>query len=193
MSNQIKSPVKYWGIESTEQIQSLLKPVENFAASFGLQPFRIIVTRNKNNSTVAANKKELLRDESWQLVFAVRKEITKSDIDNFIDEIRDAKKYTTNSLASYRKIFEDSINSKNESGITWAEKQAHAGFDILLASARQINSEANIDDKIDANLYDNVPGLEKERYTSILSLQIKFNHTDEYANAKNAQRKTMLV
>jgi hypothetical protein len=192
MNNQIKAAVKYWGIESTERIKSLLKPVENFAASFGLQPFRIIVVRNKNNSTVAANKKEP-HDESWQLVFAARKEITKSDIDNFIDEIRVTKKYNTHSLASYRRTFEDSINSKNESGNTWAEKQAHAGLEILLASARQINSEVNIDEKIDANLYDNVLALEKDGYTSILSLQIKLSHKDEHISDKNTKRKIVLA
>ncbi len=191
MSNQKKSPVKYWGIENTERIHSLLRPVENFAASFGLQPFRIIVTKEKNNSTVDVKKK--LGKESWQLVFAVRKEITKSDIDNFIEEIRDARKHTTNALISYRKIFEDSINSKNEAGSTWAEKQAHAGLDILLASARQTNSETNIDDKIDADLYDNVLGLEKEGCTSILSLQIRLNQKDQYTSDKDIKRKNVLA
>jgi hypothetical protein len=191
MSNQIKSPVKYWGIESTERIRSLLKPVENFAASFGLQPFRIIVTKEKNDSTVDVKKKSA--DKLLQLVFAVRKEITKSDIDNFIDEIREAKKYSTSSLASYRKSFEDSINSKNESGSTWAEKQAYAGLDILLASSRQINSEINVDDKTDTNFYDDVLGLDKEGYRSILSAQIKFNDKDEHTSNNNAKRKAVLV
>jgi len=189
MSNQIKSPVRYFRAESTEQIESLLKPVENFAASFGLQPFRIIVVENKISGSSNTKKQQ----ESWQLVFAVRNEITKSDIDNFIGEIREAKKYSANSLISYRKVFENSINSKTESGSTWAERQAYKGLDILLASAVQISAEANIDNKVDSVLYDNEPALGKDGYRAILSVQIKLNKKDRQAISANYKTNTVPV
>jgi len=168
MLNSIKSPLKFINTEKSDRIVQLLKPLESFATSFGLQPFKVYINREKNG--ISQDKGAY--SEKWHLLFAVRDMITEDDINTFIYEIRSAKKYSSNSLTNYRKAFEHSINARDLSGKTWAQRQAYNGLDILLASILQINVLAKVGNIVQTSLYDKTGDAEEESYKPVFSVTI---------------------
>ena len=49
MENLKKSPVEFLNTNGTDILKSLIRPVESFASSFGLRPFKIIISENKKD------------------------------------------------------------------------------------------------------------------------------------------------
>ena len=193
MENLKKSPVEFLNTNGTDILKSLIRPVESFASSFGLRPFKIIISENKHLSSSEGKNYEKSMDQTWLLLLAVRRKITTSNISDFINEIRKSKKYSESSLASYRKAFEDSINTKDSEGRTWVERQARTGLDILLASAQQLNFELHINDRIDANQLDDQPGIKQEGYTSIFSVQVTLNKENGITKSNYTKAKPTLA
>jgi len=192
MPNQ-KSIEYFHANNVSERIKSLLKPVENFADSFGLQPFRIIISSNNNHDiSNARHNNNKAFPESWILIFVVRNQITRLDIDDFIEDIRENKKYSAASLSRYRRTFEESINKKNDSGDNWAERQARSGVAILLASARQRNVHVQVDEITEPSLFDDVLPNSNKEYTSKISVQLTWDKK-ETLSKKNSDRNTAVI
>ncbi|PWT79121.1 MAG: hypothetical protein C5B59_00320 [Bacteroidetes bacterium] len=149
-----------------EKSRLFFKPVESFADSFGLKPFRIIVSRNHGSHLFHTIDDDKKRAEKWILIFAVRNQITRSDIDLFVNNVSESKKYLAASLNKYRKGCEGSINKKGDSGENWAERQVRSGLAILLASALQVNVHTRVLEITDHAGFDDVFGDLSKAYTA---------------------------
>ncbi len=151
----------YQGAAPSENIPSHFGSLQNFTHSFGLRPFIVIISQSEVADPSGA--------ESFQLIFATRKEITKRDIDQFMKSITDEKDYPLASLVDYRKAFEYSINSKDRQGRNWATRQAFAGLEILDATAREKGFSIRKEELFDYGPFDEVPGFAKEGYKPIFA------------------------
>ncbi|PWT79124.1 MAG: hypothetical protein C5B59_00335 [Bacteroidetes bacterium] len=167
--------IHYFNAEApSEKIRLFLKPVESFADSFGLKPFRIIVSRNHGSHLFHTIDDDKEPAENWTLIIAVRNQITRSDIDLFVNNVSESKKYFAVSLNKYRKGFEESINKKGDLGENWAERQARSGLAILLASALQVNVHTRVLEITDHAGFDDVFGDLNKAYTAKFSVEVEW-------------------
>ena len=124
-----------------KSIDQVLSAVRHLEASYGLQPFTIIVVED----AAAALKKiqaklpgqEVLTPESSLAVLAIRPAITRDLINEYITDITIRKKIPRDSLNGYRKHFENTINNTDVNGKSWPERQAGIALDVLLSAARR--------------------------------------------------------
>jgi nitroreductase / dihydropteridine reductase len=150
-------------------IESILQPAVQFANSYGLKPFKIIVKEDD------INDKQASRQNAYFIVIAIRSEFTRKHISAFIRNLTTVKHIPSNSLDSYRYEFESRLNDNNDSGKKWAAKQAYLALDIILASAKQNGADVKIAENLEPDQYDQALGLVENGWHALIALTISLN------------------
>jgi hypothetical protein len=164
-------------------IDDILQNTVQFANSYGLQPFKIIVREGDINNQPAS------KQNSYLIVFAIRPEFTRKYISAFIRNLTILKHIPESSLDSYKERIESNLNVDKGSGKKWAEKQAFIALDILLESAKQKGAEATMVENLNTDQYDQVLGLSEKGWQTLTALMISL-HTPK-TNPRKTPGKTI--
>jgi hypothetical protein len=147
-------------------IDDILQNAVQFANSYGLQPFKIIVRKEDINDKLTS------KQNAYLVVFAIRPEFTRKHISAFIRDLTALKHIPGNSLDSYREEFESKLNDNNGGGKKWAAKQALLAVDILLDSAKQNGADAQMLEDINPDQYSQELGVDEKGWQALTALII---------------------
>jgi len=156
-------------------LHGLLRSSLAFVNSFGLRPVQIlplsdIGLKKKAFGFLRATQKSA---RATSLVFiGICKEITKERIASFISEIARAKKVSPDSLYSYKRLLESTINSPDPQGKKWQEKQAASTLDILHHSAEVLGMEIQLLDIAGRDQLDALLGLSSQGFTTYAAVLV---------------------
>jgi len=163
------------------------------ATSYGLQPIKLKIVKNKNlqlKMREASMGQEQISTASHVLVFCIENEISEGFINTYFENIKRTRKENIDGVNAYNQILIDRFSQKTKEQIKdWATKQAYLALGNLLTvcAVEQIDScpmEGFIPSKIDELL--NLP---KENLSSVLLLPIgKRSKDDENAIHKKVRR-----
>jgi nitroreductase len=112
-----------------KDLETILEAFRLSASSFGLQPWKLFVVKNKE-------KKQALLEHSWfqsqvvdapyHLVFARNDADNNTLVQEFIDDIATTRNVTAESLEDYKKVMEGFLSRMSEEEKnTWANKQIY--------------------------------------------------------------------
>jgi nitroreductase len=158
------------------------------ASSFGLQPYRFFVVKDR------AVREQLLPhswgqrqvvDASHYLVFAARTGITQAEIDGFIQRVTAARGVPADSLNGYRELMKGFLlNEGNKSAVPqWTARQVYIALGNLLTSAAMLGIDTcPIEGFVPAE-YDRILNLTGLGLTSVVCCALGFrNASDKYAH-----------
>ncbi len=122
-----------------EKLDSIVEAIRLSATSYGLQPFNLIVVKDKEMlqqiQPLAYNQPQI-GEASALIVFAVWDKITQEKIDNFFNLISSERGVPAEALAGYKAMVEGSMLSMDKTTAhAWMARQAYIGLGTGLAAA----------------------------------------------------------
>jgi len=146
-----------------EQLNRLKEAVQLTPSSFGLQPFKVLVTNNdalKASLVEATNNQVKVSQSSHLFIFCVEKQVTKEAVEQHVHRTAKANNVTTESLATFESYVKSKVIGWDEDfTLQWSAKQAYMAMTNLL--------NACAESKIDACP---IEGFSPQRYIEILDL-----------------------
>ena len=174
-------PLDLWGALEQALVLS--------ASSYGLQPYRFFVLRDRavrERLLPHAWGQRQVVEASHLVVFAARTEIDASEIDAFIQLIADTRGVPTESLAEYRAMMTDSLLAEDFKPIArhWAARQAYIALGNLLTCAALLGVDACPMEGFVPSGFDAVLGLADQGLTSVVMCALGYRSaSDSYAAA----------
>jgi nitroreductase / dihydropteridine reductase len=156
-------------------VETVLSTVRQLEASYGLQPFTLIhvedhASKKKVEAFLSGEQK--IPGDTSLIVLAIRPVITKDLINDYITDISVRKKISRDSLNSYRKQIENTVNNTNLEGRNWSEKQAYIALDLLLAASKELHVHASILQDMDAKSLDKLLELPAKGLHALLAIAL---------------------
>lgn len=177
------------------QIEILKEAFNLTATSYGLQPIRLVVIKNKELQAELVphswNQKQVV-DASHVLVLCIDTKIDTETIQNYFKRVKAIRNTPDEILAPFREFMIDTFSKKTDEELkTWASKQAYIALGNLLTvcGAEKIDScpmEGFIPEK-----YDEVLGLEAHGLSSVLVLPVGYRAEDDMFSDMNKVRKSI--
>ncbi len=177
------------------QIEILKEAFNLTATSYGLQPIRLVVIKNKELQAELVphswNQKQVV-DASHVLVLCIDTKIDSETIQNYFERVKAIRNTPDEILAPFREFMIDTFSKKTAEELkTWASKQAYIALGNLLTvcGAEKIDScpmEGFIPEK-----YDEVLGLEAHGLSSVLVLPVGHRAEDDMFSDMNKVRKSI--
>jgi nitroreductase len=180
-------------ILSQEKIDVLIKAFNLTATSYGLQPLKLIIIRNKDlqkELTIHSWDQQQVTDASHVLVFCIEKTIGKEYISKYFDNVKEIRNTPEKLLKPFKEQLIDSFTYKSPEEISnWAAKQAYLALGNILTvcAIEKIDScpmEGFISEK-----YDEVLNLNDLGLKSVLVLPIGYRSEDDmFSEFKKVRR-----
>lgn len=180
---------------STSQIETLKEAFNLTATSYGLQPLKLLVVKNK------AVQKELVL-HSWNqpqvlqashvLVICIPREYSTKEVENYFKLVKEIRETPDAVINPFKTFLTAEIGKKTqEELLIWNKNQAYLALGNLLTvcALEKIDScpmEGFVPEK-----YDEVLKLEAKNLTSILVLPIGFRANDDYMKDLKKVRKNI--
>lgn len=178
-----------------EQIYILKEAFNLTATSYGLQPIKLIVIKNKElqQQLVAHswNQKQVAQ-ASHVLVLCVDTRMNIDDVEHYFARVQEIRETPDEIINPFRNFLKDVIaNKSSEDLISWAKNQAYLAMGNLLTvcANEQIDScpmEGFIPEK-----YDEVLDLASKNLASVLVLPVGFRAEDDFMKDQKKVRKEL--
>jgi nitroreductase len=162
-------------------------------SSYGLQPWKFVVVtdpivREQLSSVSWCHRQPA--DCSHVVVFAVKKDLSQRDIDNFIARIAQVRNVPVESLSDYRDMITGSIvhGLDNAGRNAWASRQVYIALGNFLNSAALLGVDACLMEDIEPAKYNEILGLDKLGLNAVVAAAAGYRAaTDKYAVLKKVR------
>ncbi|WP_299779653.1 NAD(P)H-dependent oxidoreductase [uncultured Formosa sp.] len=165
-------------VVSEDKIDRILEAARLAPTSSGLQPFEIIVVKNKDIKAqikpVAWNQ-SVVTDCSHLLVFAAWDTYTAERINDVFDLTNSIRGYENEGFEAYRQMLLSTYPQKDaEENFTHAAKQAYIAFGMAIAQAAYEGVDATPMEGFDPEAVDNILGLKEKGLRSAILLPLGY-------------------
>lgn len=156
-------------------------------SSYGLQPWKFIVITNKElreQLKPASWGQAQITDSSHLVVFAIKKNLSVENVDQFIARIAEVRGITPESIDFYRKlILADVIYGPRSLNVNeWATRQVYIALGNFLTSAALLGVDTCPLEGIDPAKYDKLLGLPEKGYATVVAAAAGYrSDEDKYA------------
>ena len=168
-------------VVSAEKINTILEAISLAPTSSGLQPFEVLVVKNKElkeKIRPIANNQSVITDCSHLLIFAAWDDYTEERINKTFEvshEIRGFNEQWDN----YRKFLIKSYVGRNpEENFEHAARQAYIGFSFAIAAAANERVDSTPIEGFKPEELDLLLGLKEKGLRSVLLLPIGYRNHD---------------
>lgn len=168
---------------SQEQLDLLLKATNLTPSSYGLQPYSIIVIKDKalrEKLQVAAYNQPQLTDASDIILFAASTNLSTDTVDDFTTRISKIRDIPKSALSEYEAMMKGTVASlSNEELINWASKQAYIALGQLIVTCATQHIDTCPMEGFDKDKFDNILGLHEKNLTSVAMLAIGYRSEED--------------
>lgn len=166
-----------------DTIDSLLETLRLSPSSYGLQPWKFIVVKNKEireKLKGAAYGQGQITDASHLLVLAVRKDINEAYVDSYISSIASTRGIEVEKLEGLSKMIKGSISGMSQNDLlSWSTHQVYLALGVLIASCAIEGIDACPMEGFDRNEFDKILDLPNQNLESRAVVAIGFRSKDD--------------
>ena len=180
-------------IVSEDKIQILKKAFNLTATSFGLQPLKLVVVRNKplQQKLMAASYNQIqVGTASHVLIICIEKTVGKSFIENYFKTVQNIRQTPDEILHPFRESLVGDFEQKPVDEVKiWATHQAYLVMGTLLTVCAVEEIDSCPMEGFQAEEYGKILDLEKHNLEAVLSLPVGFRAADDFfAELKKVRR-----
>ncbi len=180
---------------SENQVKNLLELTNLSASSYGLQPFKMVVVKDKElkKSLVASSYGQTnIENSSHLVVFAVRTDIDETFINNYITNISEKRNISTESLEGFKKMLINFFKNKDEYSIyKWASDQVYIALGTFLVACASEKIDACPIGGFIPEKYDEALGLKKHNLKSVVVAAIGYRSEEDKYQHKEKVRSSL--
>ena len=170
-------------ILSSEKIDILKEAFNLTATSYGLQPLKMVVVRNKElqeKLKSASWNQQQLNTASHVLVICIEKKVDKDFIEQYFKRVKHLRETPDEVLEPFKKSLVDSFESKAEEEVhAWAINQAYLSLGTLLTVCATEEIDACPMEGFEPDKYDELLNLEAHNLKSVLALPVGYRAEDD--------------
>lgn len=177
-----------------EEIAAIVEAARLAPTSMGLQPFTLLLVKSKamreQLSPIAFNQPQI-REASHVLIFAAYTELTIAHIDRYLENIRETRGVSADSLEAFRNsMIRFQQQSSPDSIRTWAQHQAYLALGFAIAEAALLRVDVTPMEGFDAEKLDQFFSLPEKGLHSMAMLAIGYRdvQNDFLAGARKVRR-----
>ncbi|SKB86065.1 hypothetical protein SAMN05660776_0140 [Salegentibacter holothuriorum] len=180
-------------ILSTEKINILKEAFNLTATSYGLQPLKMVVLRNKElqeKLKSASWEQQQLNTASHVLVICIEKKVDKNFIEQYFKRVKHIRETPDEILDPFKKSLVASFESKAEEEIhAWALNQAYLSLGTLLTVCATEEIDACPMEGFQPDKYDELLNLDAHNLKSVLALPVGYRAGDDmFSEFKKVRR-----
>ena len=153
-------------------------------SSYGLQPWKFIVVTNpriREQLVHASWGQRQVADASHLVVFAIKKDLSASDVDHYLKHLARVRGVSLDSLSGFRNMMLDFVaQPKGEFDINaWAARQVYIALGNFIAAASLLAVDTCPMEGFESARYDEVLGLDKQGYSAVVLCAAGYRATDD--------------
>lgn len=168
-----------------EDFNELIEATRLSASSYGLQPWKLIVVKNKETREklkAAAWNQPQITDSSHLIVFCAKKSVDSNYVKEYIALIARERGVSVDSLKEFEEMMIGFVNGHNSEFLAnWTKMQTYIALGTLLETAAIKRIDACPMEGFDSAEFDKILGLEKEGLASAVVCAIGYRSKEDKA------------
>ena len=173
-------------------LQKILEAGNLAPSSFGLEPWKFFVIQNpelrKKLKEKAWNQNQIT-DSSALIVLAVKKTMTESDVDEFINRTANARGLKSTDLSAYNQMIKGFLAPQTKEAIlTWNSRQVYVALGFMLETAALLDIDACPMEGFDSDAFDEILNLKNTDYHSLVLCAVGYRGEDPYGKLAKVRK-----
>ncbi len=165
------------------QISTLKKAFNLTATSYGLQPIKLVIIKNKDIQQQLVkhswNQQQIVQ-ASHLLVICVDIKLDESDVERYFERVKEIRNTPDNIINSFKDYLKNTIASKTiEDLVSWGKNQAYLALGNLLTVCANEKIDSCPMEGFISEKYDEILKLKEKNITSVLVLPVGFRSQDD--------------
>jgi len=176
-----------------DKLEVLYKAFNLTATSYGLQPIKLLVLKNKELQSKLVEHsmdQEQIAQASHVLVFCIETQIDAEYIIDYFKRIKAIRNTSDEILEPFKEFLVDDFSNRPQDTIEdWAEKQAYLSMGNILTVCAVEGIDSCPMEGFDPDKYDEILGLRQKGLKSVLLLPIGYRANDDmFAEFKKVRK-----
>tara|TARA_B100000787_G_scaffold159892_2_gene138483 strand:- start:66167 stop:66817 length:651 start_codon:yes stop_codon:yes gene_type:complete len=177
------------------QIDTLKQAFNLTATSYGLQPIKLLIIKNKKIQQQLVThswNQEQISQASHLFVICVDTKLDESDIDKYFDKVKEIRNTPDEIINSFRNYLKNAIAAKTiQDLLSWGKNQAYLALGNLLTVCANEKIDSCPMEGFIPEKYDEILKLKEKNLTSVLVLPVGYRAKDDIMTNQKKIRKSI--
>ena len=164
------------------ELETSLEAIRLTPSAYGLQPYKVIVTENKELLHEIYEKscpQIVVQQCSHLLIFKAKKRLTEDYMEGFLAEVKRSRNTTDEYIASYRSKIHNVIQNPVVNTFNWAVHQTYIALGYATFAAAQMGIDATPIEGFDAAALNRLLSLNTEDEEAVVMLTLGYRNEKE--------------
>ncbi len=170
------------------KLQNILEAIKLAPSSLGLQPFEVLVIEDpelREKLAPAAYNQPAITESGALLVFAAWKNITKDQVEAYIDQMARIRQVPIESLDGFKNMILSNIEQKSAAELFhWNARQAYIALGYATAAAALEKIDSTPMEGFNPEKVNEILGLDEKGTSAVLLLALGFRDAEKDPLAK---------
>lgn len=182
-------------ILSDNQINILKQAFNLTATSYGLQPIKLVVVKNKDiqkELILHSWNQQQVSQASHLLVICVDTKLDETDVEKYFERVKEIRNTPDEIINSFKEYLKTTISGKTkEDLLSWGKNQAYLALGNLLTVCANEKIDSCPMEGFIPEKYDEVLGLKEKNLSSVLVLPVGYRAEDDIMTQQKKVRKNI--
>lgn len=182
-------------ILSDNQINILKQAFNLTATSYGLQPIKLVVVKNKDiqkELVLHSWNQQQISQASHLLVICVDTKLDETDVEKYFERVKEIRNTPDEIINSFKEYLTTTISGKTtEDLLSWGKNQAYLALGNLLTVCANEKIDSCPMEGFIPEKYDEVLGLKEKNLSSVLVLPVGYRAEDDIMTHQKKVRKNI--
>ena len=182
-------------ILSDNQINILKQAFNLTASSYGLQPIKLVVVKNKDiqkELVLHSWNQQQVSQASHLLVICVDTKLDETDVEKYFERVKEIRNTPDEIINSFKEYLKTTISGKTtEDLLSWGKNQAYLALGNLLTVCANEKIDSCPMEGFIPEKYDEVLGLKEKNLSSVLVLPVGYRAEDDIMTHQKKVRKNI--
>lgn len=154
-------------------------------SSYGMQPWKFIVAKNsetRKRLRAAAWNQSQVEDASHFVVFTAKNEVTRENVNDYLQRIADTRKISIDKLGMFRDFLETDLFHGQRSKMIkeWTARQNYIALGNLMTTAALLGIDTCPMEGIEPDKFDEILGLKDSGYRTIVACAVGYRSIEDH-------------
>ena len=158
-------------------LNTILEAIRLTPTAYGLQPFKVIVTENKDLLDEIFEKscpQLVIQQCSHLLIFKTRKKLNEEYVEGYLKEMQRLRKSTDEYIGSYRTKIHKVIENPQINKFSWMIRQTYIALGYATFAAAQLGIDATPIEGFDEQALNEILKLDTDREEAVVMLALGY-------------------
>lgn len=180
---------------SEQDLEKILETIRLTPTAYGLQPFKVIVTENKELLDEIFEKscsQVVINQCSHLLIFKANKKLDEEYVEGYLKELKRARNETDEYVNSYRAKIHKVIENPTINKFSWMIRQTYIALGFAMFAAAELGIDSTPIEGFDVQAMNELLGLDTEKEEAVVLLTLGYRDTRaDHLYSKPKVRKSM--